>query len=237
MDNAVLVSRLNELEGRLDQTRIKPENPATLVDGTVIDTVRGSEEVFISRGRQSHIVRGMTFEVYDDPGSIRIDPRTGELPRGKASLEVIDVSDVSSTCRITRTVPGRPVVRGDIIVNAIYDPEYRFKFLVHGKYDVDLDGRPTELEAEFLRNLVVEWGGEVIIGETLPGNLDFLILGEVPPKPINPQVDAPDHVIDAWLRANVAYDKYHELQRQAMDAQIPILNANRFFILIGYTRR
>lgn len=236
-DFVVVISRLNELQSRLDTDRIKPEDPATLVDGRIIDTLRGSDQVFINRGRRDHIVRGMTFEVYDDHASIRMNPRTGQFPRGKASLQVIDVGDSSSTCKITRSVPGRPVVRDNVIVNAIYDPEYRFKFLVHGKFDIDLDGRPTEAEAEFLRSLVIEWGGEVIIGDALPGNLDFLILGEQPPKSIEPPPDAPDHIFDDWLRMNTAHEKYNELKRQAMDAQIPLLNSNRFLILIGHTQR
>lgn len=236
-DNVVLISRLDEFQSRYDADRIKPQNPATLVDGVVIDTIRSSKQVFINRGRRNHIVLGMTFEVYDDPSSIRVDPRTGRMPRGKASLSVIDIGESSSTCRITRSVPGRPVVRNDVIVNAVYDPDYQFKFLVHGKFDIDFDRKPTEAEAEYIRTLVVEWGGEVTLGDTLPGNLDFLVLGEEPPRPIDPPTDAPDHVINDWLRMNDAHEKYLELFRQAQDAQIPILSANRFFILIGLTQR
>ncbi len=236
-DNVVLIARLDEFQSRYDAERLKPQDPATLVDGVVIDTIRSSDQVFINRGRRHHIVRGMTFEVYDDPSSIRVDPRTGQMPRGKASLSVIDIGESSSTCRITRSVPGRPVVRNDVIVNAVYDPDYQLKFLVHGKFDIDFDGKPTEAEAEYIRTLVVEWGGQVTLGETLPGNLDFLVLGEEPPRPIDPPTNAPDHVINDWLKMNEAHEKYLELFRQAQDAQIPILSANRFFILIGLTRR
>ena len=41
---------------------------------------------------------------------------------------------------VTRSVPGQPLVRGDVVANAVYDPNYRFKFLVHGKFDIDADG-------------------------------------------------------------------------------------------------
>ena len=44
---------------------------------------------------------------------------TGSLPRGKASLQVIQVRDTTSKCLITRAVPGRPVVRTDVIANAV----------------------------------------------------------------------------------------------------------------------
>ena len=52
-----------------------------------------------------------------------------------------------------------------------------------------------------------------------------------------PPPDAPDHVVDDWLRKRLAHDKYMELFKQAQDAQIPILNANRFMILIGHVQR
>jgi hypothetical protein len=138
---------------------------------------------------------------------------------------------------ITRAIPGRPVVRTDVIANAVYDPNYVFKFMVHGKFDVDGDGKPSEAEAEYLRSLIVSWGGAVVSGETLPGDLDFLVLGMEPPLPPELRPNATEFQIDDWVRKRRAYERYHELFHQAGEAQIPVLNANRFFILIGYTDR
>lgn len=232
----VLRGRVDELESRLDQDRIKPKPPETLVDGRVID-VGTNDHVFIDRGKRQRIVLGMTFEIYDDPASIRVDPDTGQLPRGKASLQVIKVGDTTSTCKITRSTRGRPVVRDDVIVNAVYDPDYRFKFLVHGKFDIDNDGRPSEAEAGFLRSQIIKWGGTVVRGEQLSGDLDFLVLGAQPPLPPEPPIGASVHQINDWARKRKAHQKYLQLFRQAREAQIPVLNANRFFILIGYTDR
>ncbi len=232
----VLRGRVDELESRLDQDRIKPKPPETLVDGRVID-VGTNDHVFIDRGKRQRIVLGMTFEIYDDPASIRVDPDTGQLPRGKASLQVIKVGDTTSTCKITRSTRGRPVVRDDVIVNAVYDPDYRFKFLVHGKFDIDNDGRPSEAEAGFLRSQIIKWGGTVVRGEQLSGDLDFLVLGAQPPLPPEPPIGASVHQINDWARKRKAHEKYLQLFRQAREAQIPVLNANRFFILIGYTDR
>ncbi|MHC4947644.1 MAG: hypothetical protein ACYTG1_05215 [Planctomycetota bacterium] len=236
-ERVILISRLNELEAIVDKTRIKPQNPAMLVDGNIIDAAGPSDRVFIDRGKQDRIVLGMTFEVYDDAASIRVNPRTGELPRGKASLQVIKVGDATSTCKITRAVPGRPVVRGDVVANAVYDPSYQFKFMVHGKFDIDLDGRPSEAEAEYLRSLILDWGGTVVTGEDLPGDLDFLVLGVQPPEPGLLPPDAPEALINDFIRKRRAREKYDELFDQAREAQIPVLNANRFFILLGHTDR
>jgi hypothetical protein len=232
------MQRIEELESKIRQDQIAPPDPSLLVDGRVLDTAGRADQVVIDRGRSKHIVLGMTFEVYDDAAALQqVNRATGELPRGKASIEVIAVGESTSTCKIIRAVPGRPVVREDVIANAVYDPTYKFKFLVHGKYDVDGDGRPTEAEAEFVRSLVIDWGGEIVLGEELPGDLDFLVLGVEPPQPAPLRDDAPPHEVEIWVQRRTAYETYQRLKQQAGDAQIPVLNANRFFILTGYTVR
>jgi hypothetical protein len=129
------------------------------------------------------------------------------------------------------------VVKGDVIANAVYDPAYKFKFLIHGKFDVDGDGKPSETEAEYLRSLVIEWGGTVVTGEEIPGDLDFLVLGVEPPNPPPPPANASDVVVSDFIKKRQAHDTYVNLYKQAREAQIPVLNANRFFILIGHTDR
>lgn len=233
----VLKEKISQLERARDEIRMKGRDPSLLVDAKIVDAPGAGDQVYIDRGRKDRIVEGMTFEVYSDFSQIRINPVTGEIPRGKASLQVMKVNDSTSTCKITRSSPGQPVVRGDVVANAIYDPTYKFKFFVHGRFDVDLDGRPTEEEAEYLRSLAVQWGGSVVTGETLPGDLDFLVLGVEPPKPSPLPPDPSPVLINDWLRRNEAHEKYNLLFRQAREAQIPVLNANRFFILIGHTDR
>ena len=178
----------------------------------------------------------MTFEVYSNAEALRPNA-AGDIPRGKASLQVVQVGDQTSKCKITRSNPGQPVVSEDVIANAVYDPTYEFKFLVHGKFDVDNDGRPSESEADYLRQLVIDWGGVVISGEELPGNLDFLVLGEEPPMPGLLAPNATEDQIARWVEKRRAHETYRRLFRQATEAQIPVLNANRFFILTGTTNR
>ena len=147
------------------------------------------------------------------------------------------VAASTSTCKIVRAVPGRPVIRDDVIANAVYDPKYVFKFLIHGLFDVDGDGKPSAAEAQHLRRRVIKWGGSVVTGDELPGDLDFLVLGAQPPIPGPLATQATDRQTEIWVDKRNSYEKYHELMKQAMDAQIPVLNANRFFILIGHTIR
>ncbi|MCH2149335.1 MAG: hypothetical protein MK095_07865, partial [Phycisphaerales bacterium] len=188
-DTVGLKSRIEELEAYRSENRLKPPDPATLVDGRIIDIAGTNNQVYVDRGQQDQIVLGMTFEVYDDASQIR-PQADGQFPRGKASLQIIKVGKNTSTAKITRSTFGRPVVREDVIVNAIYDPNYKFKFLVHGQFDIDGDGRPTEEDAAYLRSQIENWGGIVMHGETLPGDLDLLVLGVTPPDPPRPAQDA-----------------------------------------------
>ena len=233
----VLKGKITEFERARNDARLKSRNPAMLVDGHVIDVPGTSDQVYVDRGQKDRVVRGMTFEVYGQESQIVVNPQTGELPRGKASLEVLKVNDTTSICKITRSQTGNPIIRGDVIANAVYDPTYRFKFLIHGKFEIDGDAKPTETEAEYLRSLVLDWGGTVVTGDDLPGDLDFLVLGVEPPKPPPLPSDASPVLINDWVKRNEANERYNLVFRQAREAQIPVLNANRFFILIGYTER
>ena len=232
-------SRIAEFERIMNEARLRAASPDLLVDASVLDVDPALEQIFIDRGQQDRVVLGMNFEVYDDPAALRVDPRTQQLPRGKATVQIINVGRNSSTGKITRSVPGRPIIKGNVLANAVYDPNRTFKFLVHGRFDVDGDGRATEAEAEYIRGRIIEWGGQVVVIDEqqpeLPGDLDFLVLGMEPPMPAPlPTSPPPTRAqIEAWSIQRLANQRYRELFTQAQQAQIPVLNANRFFILTG----
>ena len=231
-EKVILKGRVEDLEQRINNTRIKPHDPATLVDGSIIDIAGSNDQVYINRGRDDQIVLGMTFEIYGDAAQIRPN-EDGQFPEGKGSLQVIKVGENTSTAKITRSTLGQPIVRDDVIVNAIYDPEYKFKFLVHGQFDIDQDGQATEEEAAYLRSQIENWGGIVIQGDTLPGDLDFLVLGVTPLEPPVPPKDASTLQMQDYRRKKTTQQMYQELYRQARSAQLPILNATRLHILTG----
>lgn len=231
-----LRDRLEDLEVRFENLRLQATSPDLLVDAQIIDVDGATGTVSINRGRRDRVVLGMTFEVYDSAAAIRVDPETGEPVRGKASIKVTNVGDTVSTGAIVRSVPGRTLVRNDVVANAVYDPDRIFRFMVHGKFDVDGDGRPTDAEADFLRSLIVDWGGEVVDGDDVPGDLDFLVLGKQPPVPAPLGLSPTPLEIDTYSQRRFAVVRYEELEQQARDARIPVLNDNRFFILIGQYR-
>lgn len=229
----LLKTRNAEMSRKLGLFELKAPNPATLIDGRVIDVNAADGTVFLNLGRADRVQPGMTFEVYETPESIQVDDRTGAPVRGKGSIQVVRVNDNTSTARITRGTTSRPVVKDDLLVNAVYQPGLRYRFLVFGKFDVDSDGRPTADEADYIRSRVREWGGEVIDGDALTGDLDFLILGQQPPMPISLPTDASEAQYRAYMDARSARESYDKLFSDAVEAQIPVLNWNRFQILTG----
>jgi len=123
-EKTVLANDAADLREQINASRLSSIDPAMLVDGTVLDAV-GTDRIFIDLGSQDHIVLGMAFEIYDDPSQLRVN-EDGELPRGKASIEIIKVGETTSTAKVTQSTPGRPIVRDNIIVNAVYDPHYQY---------------------------------------------------------------------------------------------------------------
>ncbi|MFO0828826.1 MAG: hypothetical protein U0572_11850 [Phycisphaerales bacterium] len=233
-DAAIKDSRMRALEEKVKAIEVKPANPAELVDGRIIAIEGSGDQVFINIGKRDRVVPGMTFEVYDDANAIQSADRTGQN-RGKASIQVMRVADTTSTCKITRQNTGRPVVKDDVIANAVFNPDYKFKFLVHGKFDVDGDGKASDNEADYLRSQIKAWGGEVISGDQLTGDLDFLVLGVKPMMPPAAPDNATEAQIQQILEARNAAETYDRLFNQAMNARIPVLNWYRFQVLTGAT--
>ncbi len=227
----VLSEKVSALQSKVELASGRATNPSDLVDATVAGIDPTSGNVFISIGSQNRVTPGMTFEVFDNASSIVASAENGA--RGKASLQILKVGDKTSTCRVLRTTKGHPVIKGDVVANAVFDPNYRFKFLVHGAFDVNKDGRATPAESDFLRERIRAWGGEVVDGNELTGDLDFIVLGSEPALPAPLPADATESQTTSYVAAREAREKYETLFREARDAQIPVLNWNRFSTLTG----
>lgn len=230
-ETQTLQEQLNKLRGQRTDVLTGPAEFA-LVDGDVIGLNATENQYFIGRGRRDKIVLGMRFVVYADATAIRPSP-DGEYPRGKAVLEVIRIDDRQSTCRIVpgSEIRGNPIVRGDVVANAIYDPQKVYKFVVFGNFDADGDGQSTPLERGDISALIAEWGGSTI--PDLAGDVDFLVLGERPVLPPPPPATASIEIIREFQRLNAEVIEYDRLRDQAIATSVPILNQNRLFTLIG----
>jgi hypothetical protein len=222
---------ISRLQGELKGRAYKPTDEFALVDGQVIGIAPADNEVYLSIGARQKVRVGLSFEVYSEAGAIRPDAATGNYPAGKASIEVVKVDENSSTARIIREKRGNPVVRGDVIANAVYDPNKVYTFLVFGNFDANQDGIATAQEANDIKAMIQGWGGKVT--DTLTGNVDFLVLGEKPVLQPQPSAGAPNPVIDEYIRVRKITQEYDDLFKKATETSIPVLNENRLYTLIG----
>ncbi|MSR44475.1 MAG: hypothetical protein EXS15_03830 [Phycisphaerales bacterium] len=236
--NQGLTARIAVLQKQLEGFRISPGDPSLLVDGKVVDLSTVKDQVYISLGSKDRVRPGMTFEVYSDASEILFDPKTETQTPGIASVEIIKVGDSTSTARVTRKKTGKTVKPGNVLANAVYSPTYQYKFMVFGKFDVDSDGKVTDGEADYIRAKIKEWGGLIVDGDELRPDVDFVVVGAVPPRPqAGSAMGEDDAAYAASLAAIRAYDSYQTFIRASNAAQVPVLNWNRFQILTGSPER
>jgi len=229
-DTVILQQVVDELRSQSGTFRLEPLEEHTLIDGRVVGASVADRQVFIDLGRDQRVVLGMTFEVYSSGTDIRPDSE-GEFPPGKATIELTRIGDSTSSARIIRESRGQPVVEGDVIANAAYDPEKQYSFVVFGDFDANRDGQATSAERGSIVSLIEDWGG--IVQDELTGRTDFLVLGERPVLPPAPSPDAPLPLIQEYIRKQTLVQRYDELFRTATQTGIPVLNENRFYTLTG----
>jgi len=209
---------------------LSPLPEAGLADGTILEVFPAENYVVIGRGRADKVVLGMSFAVYAQGTTVRPN-EDGEYPRGKARIEVISIDENSSRARIVSSTAGDPIVRGDIIANAVYDPNKVYKFVVFGNFDTNRDGISTPQERLNIEAMVDAWGGRVV--DELAGDVDFLVLGERPVLPPEPDPNSPIELIREYIRLREIVGRYDELLSRAESTSIPILNQNSLITLIG----
>jgi hypothetical protein len=229
-----LQQQLEQVTNRLKGTRVGV-NEATIqkADGHIV-RVPDNETVIIDLGLGDQIVKGMTFEVYDSQKGIPAlgdGMRDGDMPEGKASIEVIEMGPGYSRCRVIRRKPGYGLVIGDLIANLVYDSTQKYNFVVYGNFDLNNDGRADSADADVIKRVITRWGGNVTNEVNI--NTDFVVMGKEPKaEPILKDDDAV--VKQQKTEAQAAYDQYMNVLKQASSLNIPIMNQNRFLNFVGY---
>jgi len=233
-ENIALRDQIVRLQGEGGIASVEGLPEEALVDGVVNQFNAVGSEVMISIGREHKAVLGMTFAVYDDATDIRPikeGENAGNYPAGKAIIEITRVEESFSRARVIESSQGNPIVRGDVIANAVYDPKKTYKFVVDGLFDTDGDGTASRFEREALEALIERWGGNLVTEVT--GDVDFVVLGEKPILPPAPSRSAPVATIQEYVRLQQEIKRYDDLMFKAEATSIPLLNANRLQTLIG----
>ncbi|HVT82847.1 MAG TPA: hypothetical protein VHM90_19570 [Phycisphaerae bacterium] len=203
-------------------------------DGTIIRVDGAAGTAWISLTKNDRIQAGMTFTAYDPRTGVRF--ATDEQALGNGSLEVIEVRDNASLCRITRTTRDHAVQAGDLISNLVYhkDKTRQFRFVVVGDFDLDGDGVATANERERIIRMVKSWGG--VVDNAVSSQTDYLVMGKPPASAAtvstaDAAATAPGSIVDERTKDQQAYDV---TEQEARRLAIPVLNANRFLAMIGY---
>lgn len=230
-ENLVLLDQLKRFRDAKGSELLRGQAEESLADAGVIGINPGERQVFVNIGRRQKAVLGMSFTVYANASAIRKDPKTGEYVPGKATIELISIGEDTSTGRIISEAKGQPVVRGDVIANAVYDPNKTYKFVVFGAFDTNRDGEATPAERADLIALIESWGAKV--QDDITGDVDFLVLGSKPVLPPKPTPDQPIEVMQEYIRQDKVVQRYDALYKQAINSSVPILNENRLYTLIG----
>lgn len=227
---AQLQEQLRRLAGETRDDRLKPQSEASLVDAKVVNINENTGEVYIDKGQADNVVLGMTFEIYGRGVSIRPNER-GDYPDGKATIEITRIETGTSVGRVLNAARGNPILRNDRCVNAVWDPNKEYRFIVFGNFDTNFDGSATPAEADEIRAIIAEWGG--IIEDELTGSTDFVVLGRRPILPPEPRPDDPFAVVDIYITKRDIVDRYNQLFEDAGERSIPVLNQNRLYTLTG----
>ena len=168
-ENTSLKSRINELT-REDFDR---------ADGEIINVSAGLRTVYINRGSADGLTNNQTFAIYDQ------EITNFEKHRHKAKVEVTKVFSRSCEARITDENPNSPILSGDHVLSATWDPGYSVPIALAGVFDLDGD---IYDDTEKLIQMVKRNGGQVVAWHdsdgVVQGKIDssirYLVVGDAP---------------------------------------------------------
>jgi predicted nucleic acid-binding Zn-ribbon protein len=245
-------SRINSLEGELTTARRDVTDLSRQVaelnadrsravaavarpDARVISVLDHSNRVTLDLGRNQRVPLGMTFEVYSPDTLLKLADNA-DAP-GKATVEVYELFDNTSTARVVRKDSGARLDSGDAAVNLVFDKDRTFKFVVFGDFDLAGGGEPTPADRERVASLVQQWGGQV--SDELSFGVDYVVVGVEPeaPEQLSPADAANPVKIKEFNEQQERYNAYQATVARAQELNIPVLNQNRFLDLIGYYER
>jgi hypothetical protein len=221
-------TRLNDALATLKELRGQPDTYAAAkqVDGKIIRALPGDPYVYVDLGARDRVTLGMTFSVYNAGEAI---PTSGE---GKATIEISSIYDDVSAGKIISRRGNQPVLEGDPIANAIYSKGRKHRFLVLGRFDLNNSGTPTAAEADQIKAMVREWGGEVV--DTVDTTTDFVVAGQGPAQPVAPPATASPIDKQRYQEVLKAYEDFHGMIDEAKSLMVPILSQTQFVNFVGY---
>lgn len=224
-------SEVKKLRELLKEYRPLPDREGAAIepDGYVISVVPHDNLAYINLNNTDSIYRGLTFSVYDSYQEI---PKSG---KGKGSLEVLEMFDTISKCRITDFDQTNPIMEKDVIANLVWNKDTQYLFCVAGDFDFDQDGQIDPEGRLRVESLIASWGGQA--DTSLSVDTDFLVLGHAPFIPNRPSEEDMDNNTDKARAYENAIEKaaiYNEILADSASLGVPTFNLDRFLYFIGY---
>jgi len=229
----VYIEKNNILKSELAKYRPTPDIELVSLkpDGFIVSINEPESIAYINLTNKDHIYRGLTFTIYDSYQEI---PKHGV---GKGSIEVIEVMDTISKCRITDVDLANPIMEKDIIANLVWDIDRKYTFCVSGNFSITDDMPASMAGREMIENLIEGWGGEVTSDVSV--STDFLVLGVEPSLPERRPSDA--DMDEQQTPASIAYRNaeknnadYFHIRQEGKALGIPTFVRERFLYFIGY---
>ncbi len=240
LNNALLLTQaeLQTAQDRLKQTqdevaKFEPGPDRGVLahqsDAKVILVDGKARVVHLNIGSNDHVYPGLTFTVYDRGASV---PKDG---KGKAEIQVFDVSKTYSAARVVKPDLNNPILQGDVVANLIWDADRTNVFVVAGDFDLDSDGVLDVDGIDRIKRLVTKWGGEM--ADSISVDTDFLVLGKQPTVLRKPTIEEEEIDPRATARHEASLarlSRYNQLRDQAQSLWIPVFTYEKFLHFVGY---
>lgn len=150
--------RLGRVQELLDRRDVDKEE--MLSDGLILQARASDGFVIINRGVEDDIHRGMRFIVFN---------RRGGENQIKGEIEVIDVETSLAVARVAEeTDPNDPIIPGDHLHNAIYNPDEVKIFVIEGDF--------RKFSKPELARFIEDTGG--VVEPAITRRTHYLVAGE-----------------------------------------------------------
>lgn len=237
---SILASEIKKLEVQIAILERRGDAETPLVqrfkpDGEIMSDPDRNGYCYINIGANDGVRLNWTFAVYP-PGPITEQtPKKGEKSKSasKGAVVVTRVLPDVSECRLTRDEGGElsTIAKGDLVSNLAFDKTRTYTFVIEGVFDLHGTGRATTDGTDAVKTLVRNYGGKVV--DDVSVNIDYVVLGEETPKPVEPGPDSQPQVRRAYKKEYENWDRYNQVKLRAINLRIPVLNSNRFLDYIG----
>jgi hypothetical protein len=188
-------------------------------DGEVMDIA--GPVVYISLGSKQGVKPGMRFCVIS--GTLKGDV----TPKVKGVVEVTNVGELTGECRVIKSLPANPVIKGDSLLNLVYDKDIKLTFFVLGEFDLNKDGTIDPAGASKVTEIILLSGGK--ISKQLSPTVNFVVLGSPPEKSSATGVEQETDKQTQKTRM------YNDLRDQIQALNVPVINPDLFLKYTGYT--